>query len=89
LHYRLPYSPLAARGEGFDLSDPEITLEQFTAIVRRAGLRLSSGDIAMLFGEVAGSCAIVRGMTDRIRARLSPETEPAHLFNRTPGNGTL
>lgn len=70
------------------MSDPEITLEEFTAIARRAGLRLSSDDIAMLFGEIAGSCAIVRGMTDRIRARLSSATEPAHLFNPAPGNGT-
>jgi hypothetical protein len=84
----LPYSPLAAGEEGFDLSDPKITLEEFTDIVRRAGLRLSADDRAMLFGEIAGSCAIVREMTERIRARLSSATEPAHLFDPTPGNGT-
>jgi hypothetical protein len=67
--------------------DLKMTLEKFTDIARRAGLRLSPDDMAMLFGEIAGSCTVVREMTDRIRVRLSATTEPAHLFTREPGHG--
>jgi hypothetical protein len=69
------------------LDDPDITLKEFIDIVRRAGLRLSPDDEAMLFGEIAASCTIVRQMTDRIRARLAAASEPAHVFSREPGNG--
>ncbi len=69
------------------MDDPDITLEEFTDIVRRAGLQLSPDDMAMLFGEIATSCTIVRQMTDRIRARLAATSEPAHVFSREPGNG--
>ena len=72
------------------VDDPNITLEEFTDIVRRAGLRLSADDTAMLFGEVAVSCAVVRGMTDRIRRRLAAAgeaaAEPAHVFSRERGH---
>jgi hypothetical protein len=70
------------------MNDPKITLEEFISIVHRAGLRLSADDVGMLFGEIAASCAVVRQMTDRIRARLAaaPEAtaEPAHVFSREP-----
>jgi hypothetical protein len=70
------------------LDDPKITLEEFADIVRRAGLRLSADDTAMLFGEIAVSCAVVREMTLRIRRRLAAAgeaaAEPAHVFAREP-----
>jgi hypothetical protein len=73
------------------LDDPKITLEEFAGIVHRAGLRLSPGDVAMLFGEIAASCTVVRQMTDRIRTRLAAApaatAEPAHVFSREPGHG--
>ncbi|MBV8654020.1 MAG: hypothetical protein JO255_21350 [Alphaproteobacteria bacterium] len=73
------------------MDDPRITLEEFTGIVHRAGLRLSPDDVAMLFGEIAASCAVVRQMTGRIRARLAAASEataePAHVFSREPGHG--
>jgi hypothetical protein len=68
------------------LDDSDITLEEFTGIVRRAGLRLSPEDVTMLFSEIAASCAIVRQMTDRVRARLAAPSEPAHIFSREPGD---
>ena len=68
------------------MDEAKITLAEFTAIVSRAGLRLSSDDIAMLFGEIAVSCDIVRAMTGRIRARLSAASEPAQVFRREPGH---
>lgn len=73
------------------MDDPKITLEEFADTVRRAGLRLGHDDVAMLFDEIAVSCAVVRDMTDRIRARLAaagePAPEPAHVFARQPGHG--
>ena len=86
----MPYPPAKLRGR-CKLDDPKITLEEFTGIVHRAGLRLGRGDVAMLFGEIAASCVVVRQMTDRIRARLAAAldsvTEPAHVFSREPGHG--
>ncbi len=43
-----------------------MTLEEFTLRARRAGLELDLEEIEMLY--------------QRVKARLSPASEPAHLF---------
>ena len=57
-----------------------MTLEEFTLRARRAGLALDDQAIAMLFDEIAASCALMGEMAERVKARLSPASEPAHLF---------
>ena len=65
----------------------DMTLDEFALRLERAGLRLSPADIATLHGEIASSCRIVEEMAERIRARLTPADEPAHVFRREPRHG--
>ena len=65
----------------------DMTLEEFTVRLERAGMKLSPADIATLHGEIASSCRIVEEMAERIRARLTPADEPAHVFRRESGHG--
>jgi hypothetical protein len=55
-------------------------LQEFTLRARRAGLELDAEAIAMLFEEIAASCALMGEMAERVKARLAPASEPAHLF---------
>jgi hypothetical protein len=57
-----------------------MTLEEFRLRARRAGLELDAAEIEMLFQEIAASCALMNDMAERVKARLSPASEPAHLF---------
>jgi hypothetical protein len=57
-----------------------MTLEEFRLRARRAGLELDAAEIDMLFQEIAASCALMSDMAERVKARLSPASEPAHLF---------
>ena len=57
-----------------------MTLEEFTLRARRAGLELDLEEIEMLYQEIAASCALMNDMAERVKARLSPASEPAHLF---------
>ena len=65
----------------------DMTLEDFTVRLERAGMKLSPADIATLHGEIASSCRIVEEMAERIRAGLTPADEPAHVFRRESGHG--
>jgi hypothetical protein len=58
-----------------------MTLEEFRLRARRAGLELDAAEIEMLFQEIAASCALMSDMAERVKARLSPASEPAHLFH--------
>ena len=60
----------------------DMTLEEFTVRLERAGMKLSPADIATLHGEIASSCRIVEEMAERNRARLASSDEPAHVFRR-------
>ncbi|HEY2104149.1 MAG TPA: hypothetical protein VGH29_00090 [Candidatus Binataceae bacterium] len=56
---------------------PDTTLEDFTALVRRAGLALSAAQIAELYGAW--------GHLEKMLARnrtpaLAREAEPSHIF---------
>ena len=66
-----------------------MSLEEFTLRARRAGLALDDQAITMLFEEIAASCALMGEMAERVKARLAPASEPAHLFqpNSEPGDG--
>jgi hypothetical protein len=64
-----------------------MTLEEFTLRARRAGLELDAETIAMLFEEIAASCALMGEMAERVEARLAPASEPAHLFRPSDGAG--
>ncbi len=66
-----------------------MSLEEFTQRARRAGLVLDDQAIAMLFEEIAASVALMGEMAERVKARLAPASEPAHLFwpNDEPGDG--
>jgi hypothetical protein len=55
-------------------------LQEFTQRARRAGLDLDDEAIAMLFEEIAASCALMGEMAERVKARLATASEPAHLF---------
>jgi hypothetical protein len=57
-----------------------MTLEEFRLRAGRAGLELDAAEIDMLFQEIAASCALMSDMAERVKARLSPASEPAHLF---------
>jgi hypothetical protein len=57
-----------------------MTLGEFTLRARRAGLELDVEEIEMLYQEIAPSCALMNDMAERVKARLSPVSEPAHLF---------
>ena len=57
-----------------------MSLQEFALRARRAGLELDDETIAMLFEEIAASCALMDGMAERVKARLAPASEPAHLF---------
>ena len=65
----------------------DMTLEEFTVRLERAGMKLSPADIATLHGEIASSCRIVATMAEQIRTRLTPADEPAHVFRRESGHG--
>ena len=53
------------------------TLEDFKALVRRAGLTLTDAQLA----EIYGAWAHVEGMLTRIRTPMLPrEAEPSHTF---------
>lgn len=73
--------------QGAQLSNQEMTLEEFTRLIRRAGVELSAADTSMLFDEIAASCRVAHEMTERIASRLSRGSEPAHIFHREAGNG--
>jgi hypothetical protein len=56
---------------------PNATLEDFTALVRRAGLRLTDAQIAELYG----AWGYIEEMAARNRVPLPPrEAEPSHTF---------
>jgi hypothetical protein len=56
---------------------PNTTIEEFTAIVRRAGLRLTKDKIAELYA----AWGYVEEMAARNRTPALPrEAEPAHIF---------
>jgi hypothetical protein len=57
-----------------------MSLEEFALRARRAGLKLDEAAIAMLFAEIAPSCALMVEMAERVKARLAPASEPAHVF---------
>ena len=57
-----------------------MTLEEFRLRARRAGLELDADEIDTLYQEIAASCALMYDMAERVKARLSPASEPAHLF---------
>ena len=57
-----------------------MTLGEFALRARRAGLELDAKEIEMLYQEIAASCALMNDMAERVKARLSPASEPAHLF---------
>lgn len=57
-----------------------MSLEEFTLRARRAGLELDAAAIAMLFEEIAASCALMDEMSERVKARLAAASEPAHVF---------
>jgi hypothetical protein len=58
-----------------------MNLQEFALRARRAGLELDAEAVAMLFEEIAASCALMGEMAERVKARLSPASEPAHLFD--------
>jgi hypothetical protein len=62
-----------------------MSLEEFTLRARHAGLKLDDAAIAMLFEEIAASCALMREMAERVKARLNPAMEPAHIFQPASG----
>lgn len=72
--------------QGAQLSNQEMTLEEFTRLIRRVGIELSAADTTMLFDEIAASCRVAGEMTERIASRLSRGGEPAHIFLREGGN---
>ena len=56
---------------------PDTTLEDFTALVRRAGLALTASQIAELYG----AWGYVETMLVRNRTPVPPrEAEPSHIF---------
>ena len=56
---------------------PDTTLEDFTALVRRAGLALTDAKIAELYG----AWGYVEAMLARNRMPALPrEAEPSHIF---------
>jgi hypothetical protein len=57
-----------------------MSLEEFTLRARRAVLELDAAAIAMLFEEIAASCALMDEMAERVKARLAAASEPAHVF---------
>jgi hypothetical protein len=57
-----------------------MTLQEFALRARRAGLELDDEAVAMLFEEIAASCALMGEMAERVKTRLAPAIEPAHLF---------
>jgi hypothetical protein len=57
-----------------------MSLEEFSLRARRAGLELDAAAIAMLFEEIAASCALMDEMAERVKARLAAASEPAHIF---------
>jgi hypothetical protein len=57
-----------------------MNLEEFALRARHAGLKLDEAAIAMLFAEIAASCALMGEMAERVKARLAPTSEPAHVF---------
>jgi hypothetical protein len=57
-----------------------MSLEEFSLRARRAGLELDAAAIAMLFEEIAASCALMDEMAERVKARLAAASEPAHVF---------
>jgi hypothetical protein len=57
-----------------------MTLDEFRQRARRAGLELDEHEIDMLFEEIAASCALMSEMAERVKTRLSPASEPAHIF---------
>jgi hypothetical protein len=57
-----------------------MNLQEFALRARRAGLELDAEAVAMLFEEIAASCALMGEMAERVKARLAPASEPAHLF---------
>lgn len=57
-----------------------MTLEEFRLRARRAGLELDAHEIDTLFEEIAASCALMSEMAERVKTRLSPASEPAHIF---------
>jgi hypothetical protein len=62
------------------LDGGSMTLEAFALRARHAGLKLDEAAIAMLFEEIAASCALMDEMAERVKARLAAATEPAHVF---------
>lgn len=64
------------------MSEADPSLAEFKHLVRRAGLELTAAEIEALRAEIAPSCRALREMSERIRARLMPESEPAHRFRR-------
>jgi hypothetical protein len=60
------------------MSEAEPGLAEFTYLVRRAGLALTAAEIEALRAEIAPSCSALSEMSERIRARLMRENEPAH-----------
>lgn len=58
-----------------------MTLDEFRLRARRAGLELDAHEIDMLFEEIAASCALMSEMAERVKTRLSPASEPAHIFH--------
>lgn len=61
-----------------------MTLEEFTLLARHAALELSTAELHELFDEIGRSCALMNEMADRVKARLSAASEPAHVFR--PGD---
>jgi hypothetical protein len=64
------------------VSEAEPSMAEFTHLVRRAGLDLTAAEIEALRAEISPSRRALREMSQRIRARLTAESEPAHRFRR-------
>ncbi len=64
------------------MSEAEPSMAEFTHLLRRAGLELTAPEIDALRAEIAPSCRALREMNQRIRTRLTAESEPAHRFRR-------
>lgn len=76
-------APLSGAGIEQDaaIETKTMTPAEFTLLARRAGLELTPDEVAMLFEEIGVSCALMSDMAERVKARLSPASEPAHLFH--------
>ena len=62
------------------MAQPDTSSDDFTALARRAGLILTPTQIEELRAQIAPSWRALAEMTERVRARLTPQSEPPHLF---------